>query len=107
MNWGSHGMRVPVYGIRTLDTHKQCIVSWYSMQTLHTVSKTLIYNMYTLHTSLSIEREGEVLYQLSYRDSSAGWAQISHLIVHLINRLTIHVYVYMDSTGVNEHECIQ
>ena len=29
------------------------------------------------------------LYQLSYRGSSAGWAQISHLIVHLMNRLTI------------------
>ena len=28
------------------------------------------------------------LYQLSYRGSSAGWAQISHLIVHLMNRLT-------------------
>ena len=25
------------------------------------------------------------LYQLSYRGSSAGWAQISHLIVHLMN----------------------
>ena len=31
------------------------------------------------------------LYQLSYRGSSAGWAQISHLIVHLMNRL----YMYM------------
>ena len=30
------------------------------------------------------------LYQLSYRGSSAGWAQISHLIVHLINRLANH-----------------
>ena len=30
------------------------------------------------------------LYQLSYRSSSAGWAQISHLIVHLMNRLTIN-----------------
>ena len=30
------------------------------------------------------------LYQLSYRGSSAGWAQISHLIVHLMNRLTIN-----------------
>ena len=29
------------------------------------------------------------LYQLSYQGSSAGWAQISHLIVHLMNRLTI------------------
>ena len=29
------------------------------------------------------------LYQLSYRGSSAGWAQISLLIVHLMNRLTI------------------
>ena len=28
------------------------------------------------------------LYQLSYRGSSAGWAQISHLIVHLMDRLT-------------------
>ena len=34
------------------------------------------------------------LYQLSYRGSSAGWAQISHLIVHLMNRLTVHVHVY-------------
>ena len=31
----------------------------------------------------------KALYQLSYRGSSAGWAQISHLIVHLMNRLTI------------------
>ena len=30
------------------------------------------------------------LYQLSYRGSSAGWAQTSHLIVHLMNRLTIN-----------------
>ena len=30
------------------------------------------------------------LYQLSYQGSSAGWAQISHLIVHLMNRLTIN-----------------
>ena len=30
------------------------------------------------------------LYQLSYRGSSAGWAQISHLIVDLMNRLTIN-----------------
>ena len=30
------------------------------------------------------------LYQLSNRGSSAGWAQISHLIVHLMNRLTIN-----------------
>ena len=30
------------------------------------------------------------LYQLSYRGSTAGWAQISHLIVHLMNRLTIN-----------------
>ena len=30
------------------------------------------------------------LYQLSYRGCSAGWAQISHLIVHLMNRLTIN-----------------
>ena len=30
------------------------------------------------------------LYQLSYRGSSAGWVQISHLIVHLMNRLTIN-----------------
>ena len=34
------------------------------------------------------------LYQLSYRGSSAGWAQISHLIVHLMNRLT-NMYMYM------------
>ena len=38
----------------------------------------------TLHT---LDR---ALYQLSYRGSSAGWAQISHLIVHLMNRLTIN-----------------
>ena len=30
------------------------------------------------------------LYQLSYQGSTAGWAQISHLIVHLMNRLTIN-----------------
>ena len=30
------------------------------------------------------------LYQLSYQGSSAGWAQISHLIVHLMNRLNIN-----------------
>ena len=30
------------------------------------------------------------LYELNYRGSSAGWAQISHLIVHLMNRLTIN-----------------
>ena len=29
------------------------------------------------------------LYQLSYRGSSAGWAQISHLIVHLMNTCTL------------------
>ena len=29
------------------------------------------------------------LYQLSYRGSSAGWAQISHLIVHLIDFLRL------------------
>ena len=34
------------------------------------------------------------LYQLSYRGSSAGWAQISHLIVHLMNRLTMNMYMY-------------
>ena len=34
-----------------------------------------------------------VLYQLSYQGSSAGWAQISHLIVHLMNRLTNNVYI--------------
>ena len=32
------------------------------------------------------------LYQLSYRCSSAGWAQISHLIVYLMNRP--HVYTH-------------
>ena len=31
-----------------------------------------------------------VINQLSYRGSSAGWVQISHLIVHLMNRLTIN-----------------
>ena len=35
------------------------------------------------------------LYQLSYRGSSAGWAQISHLIVHLMNRLTINTCMCM------------
>ena len=35
------------------------------------------------------------LYQPSYRGSSAGWAQISHLIVHLMNRLTINSHMYM------------
>ena len=30
---------------------------------------------------------------LSYQGSSAGWAQISHLIVHPMNRLTINLYV--------------
>ena len=44
----------------------------------------------TLYT-LSLDR---ALYQLSYRGSSAGWAQISHLIVHLMNRLTINLYMY-------------
>ena len=36
---------------------------------------------------------------LSYQGGSAGWAQISHLIVHLMNRLTINsvwsIYMYM------------
>ena len=32
------------------------------------------------------------LYQLSYRGSSAGWAQISHLIVHLMNMYMCSVY---------------
>ena len=35
------------------------------------------------------------LYQLSYRGSSAGWAQISHLIVHLTNMLTISTCTYI------------
>ena len=30
------------------------------------------------------------LYQLSYRGSSAGWAQISHLIVHLMNMYAVY-----------------
>ena len=30
---------------------------------------------------------------LSYQGSSAGWAQISHLIVHLMNRLTINTCI--------------
>ena len=34
----------------------------------------------------------KALYQLSYRGSSAGWAQISHLIVHLMNRLTMYAH---------------
>ena len=32
---------------------------------------------------------------LSYQGSSAGWAQISHLIVHPMNRQTINVYVQL------------
>ena len=52
---------------------------------------TCIYS-YILHlreptTLYTLDR---ALYQLSYRGSSAGWAQISHLIVHLMNRLTIN-----------------
>ena len=43
------------------------------------------------------------LYQLSYRGSSVGWAQISHLIVHLINRLTINS-VHMPPPII--HKCI-
>ena len=42
------------------------------------------------------------LYQLSYRGSTAGWAQISHLIVHLMNRLTINsvcTFLYMWDGG--------
>ena len=35
------------------------------------------------HSIYTLDR---ALYQLSYRGSSAGWAQISHLIVHLMNR---------------------
>ena len=38
--------------------------------------------LYTLHSRQSA-------LPLSYQGSSAGWAQISHLIVHLMNRLTI------------------
>ena len=37
--------------------------------------------------------EPTTLYTLDralYRGSSAGWAQISHLIVHLMNRVTIN-----------------
>ena len=41
------------------------------------------------------------LYQLSYRGCSAGWAQISHLIVHLMNRLTINsVWMYMQQVCI-------
>ena len=39
----------------------------------------------TLHT---LDR---ALYPLNYRGSSAGWAKISHLIVHLMNRLTMYM----------------
>ena len=38
------------------------------------------------------------LYQLSYRGSSAGWAQISHLIVH------IYMYMYIPVPLFNVHE---
>ena len=38
-------------------------------------------------TLYTLER---ALYQLSYQGSTAGWAQISHFIVHLMNRLTMN-----------------
>ena len=41
--------------------------------------------LYTLHS-----RQSTLTLPLSYQGSSAGWAQISHLIVHLMNRLTIN-----------------
>ena len=37
---------------------------------------------------------------LSYQGSSAGWAQISHLIVHLMNRLTINSCSMKEKAGV-------
>ena len=46
------------------------------------------------------------LYQLSYRGSSAGWAQISHLIVHLMNRLTINVHVHVDLILVRDIDVV-
>ena len=42
------------------------------------------------HEPTTLYTPDRALYQLSYRGSSAGWAQISHLIVHLMNRLTIN-----------------
>ena len=39
-----------------------------------------------LTTLYTLDRAPEL--PLSYQGSSAGWAQISHLIVHLMNRLT-------------------
>ena len=48
----------------------------------------------TLHT---LDR---ALYQLSYRGSSAGWAQISHLIVHLMKRLTMHQLSIKEEAGI-------
>ena len=41
---------------------------------------TTLYTLYSRQSALP----------LSYRGSSAGWAKISHLIVHLMNRLTIN-----------------
>ena len=52
--------------------------------TLYTLDRALYQLSYVPST---LDR---VLYQLSYQGSSTGWAQISHLIVHLMNRLTIN-----------------
>ena len=48
------------------------------------------------------------LYQLSYRGSSAGWAQISHLIVHLMNMYIMHVCLNHNHVQQNyiHHACI-
>ena len=40
------------------------------------------------------------LYQLSYRGSSAGWAQISHLIVHLHDEQANHQLSMKEKAGV-------
>ena len=53
-----------------------------------------------------------LMYQLSYQGSTAGWAQISHLIVHLMNRLTInsactvHAYTYTYVPYTRVHVCV-
>ena len=46
--------------------------------------------LYTLHSTLYTLHSRQSALPLSYQGSSAGWAQISHLIVDLMNRLTIN-----------------
>ena len=41
---------------------------------------------------MTLYTRDRALYQLSYRGSSAGWAQISHLIAHLMNMYMCSVY---------------